>query len=77
MAVLLKVSAENSTAAVLLALQNTANGASFTDFQIAAACVMPDLVVLLTFIVITFMDSITDLFNCEIIKFALGQILQG
>ena len=60
MALRLKERTENSTAAVLLALQNTANGAFFNDSKIALACVMPDLVVLLAFIVITFMDSITD-----------------
>jgi hypothetical protein len=45
---------------VVAALQKTANGACFTDSKIAPACVMPDPVVLLAFIVITFMDSITD-----------------
>jgi hypothetical protein len=67
---LLKATDESSTAAALLTLQNTANGANFTDSRIAPACVMPDLVVLLAFIVITFMDSITNLFNRRIIKLA-------
>jgi hypothetical protein len=57
MAALLK---DASTVKVVAALQKTANGACFTDSKIAPACVMPDLVVLLAFIVITYMDSITD-----------------
>jgi hypothetical protein len=54
------VAEEVSTATVVTALQYTAKGAFFNDSKIAPACVMPDLVVLLAFIVITFMDSITD-----------------
>ena len=51
---------ETSTAAAVVALENRAKGAFFADSKIAPARVMPGLVVLLAFIVITFMESITD-----------------
>jgi hypothetical protein len=51
---------ETSTAAAAEALQYRAKGAFLADSKIAPACVMPGLVVLLAFIVITFMESITD-----------------
>jgi hypothetical protein len=51
---------EAITAAAAEALQNRAMGACLADSKIAPACVMPGFVVLLAFIVITFMESITD-----------------
>jgi hypothetical protein len=45
-------------------LQYRAKGAFLADSKIAPACVMPGLVVLLAFIVITFMESITDYLSC-------------
>ena len=44
---------EAKKVAVAAALQKTVNGTCFTDSKIAPACVIPDLVVLLAFIVIT------------------------